>query len=95
MTKYAKMNGNVVDTISYVPQEGYVEVADTLFPEMVKDASDNFDYTDEFKAENQAGTDDYNSRITAQASGNTKLLALGLTQAEATALTGYTPPVAE
>ena len=26
-----------------------------------------------------------------KASGNTKLLALGLTQAEATALTGYTP----
>ena len=30
-------------------------------------------------------------KATAQASGNTKLLALGLTQAEATALTGYTP----
>lgn len=30
-------------------------------------------------------------QATAQASGNTKLLALGLTQAEATALTGYTP----
>jgi|TARA_B110000495_G_C22794742_1_gene464397 hypothetical protein len=28
----------------------------------------------------------------AQASGNTKLLDLGLTQAEATALTGYVPP---
>jgi hypothetical protein len=28
-------------------------------------------------------------------SGNQKLLDLGLTQAEATALTGYTPPVAE
>jgi len=27
--------------------------------------------------------------------GNKKLLDLGLTQAEATALTGYTPPVAE
>ena len=27
-----------------------------------------------------------------KASGNTKLLALGLTQAEATALTGYVPP---
>jgi len=27
-----------------------------------------------------------------QASGNQKLLDLGLTQAEATALTGYTPP---
>ena len=34
-------------------------------------------------------------QATAQASGNTKLLALGLTQAEATALTGYTPPVEE
>ena len=28
-------------------------------------------------------------------SGNTKLLGLGLTQAEATALTGYTPPEEE
>ena len=31
------------------------------------------------------------AKATAQESGNTKLLALGLTQAEATALTGYTP----
>ena len=30
-----------------------------------------------------------------QASANQKLLGLGLTQAEATALTGYTPPVEE
>jgi len=30
-----------------------------------------------------------------KASGNQKLLDLGLSQAEATALTGYTPPVAE
>lgn len=41
-----------------------------------------------FEAEQQAKKD-------AQASGNQKLLDLGLTQAEATALTGYTPPVAE
>ena len=32
---------------------------------------------------------------TNKATGNQKLLDLGLTQAEATALTGYTPPVAE
>jgi len=32
------------------------------------------------------------AKETAQASGNQKLLDLGLTQAEATALTGYTPP---
>jgi len=34
-------------------------------------------------------------KATDQASGNQKLLDLGLSQAEATALTGYTPPVAE
>ena len=33
--------------------------------------------------------------VSPQASGNNKLLALGLTQEEATALTGYTPPVEE
>ena len=31
------------------------------------------------------------AKATTKASGNTKLLDLGLTQAEATALTGYTP----
>ena len=35
------------------------------------------------------------AKINAKVSGNQKLLDLGLTQAEATALTGYTPPVAE
>ena len=35
------------------------------------------------------------TKATNQASGNQKLLDLGLTQAEATALTGYTPPVEE
>ena len=32
------------------------------------------------------------AKIDAKASGNQKLLDLGLSQAEATALTGYTPP---
>ena len=35
------------------------------------------------------------AKATAQASGNTKLLDLGLTQEEATALTGYSIPVVE
>ena len=34
-------------------------------------------------------------KATDQANGNQKLLDLGLTQAEATALTGYTPPTEE
>ena len=38
-----------------------------------------------FEAEQQA-------KATNKATGNQKLLDLGLTQAEATALTGYTPP---
>ena len=47
--------------------------------------------TAELQAEETART----TKKADQASGNTKLLDLGLTQAEATALTGYTPPVAE
>ena len=39
--------------------------------------------------------DEKQAKIDAKVSGNQKLLDLGLTQAEATALTGYTPPVAE
>ena len=36
-----------------------------------------------------------NQKETDQANGNKKLLDLGLTQAEATAMTGYTPPIEE
>jgi len=39
--------------------------------------------------------DEITARNNVKVSGNQKLLDLGLTQAEATALTGYTPPVAE
>ena len=46
-------------------------------------------------AEQQAIETAKQAKQTAQASGNQKLLDLGLSQAEATALTGYTPPVAE
>jgi len=40
----------------------------------------------------QAIADEAQAKIDAKVSGNQKLLDLGLTQAEATALTGYTPP---
>ena len=36
-----------------------------------------------------------NQKETDQANGNKKLLDLGLTQAEATAMTGYSPPIEE
>ena len=40
---------------------------------------------------NTAETNKTNADASSKVSGNTKLLGLGLTQAEATALTGYTP----
>ena len=40
---------------------------------------------------NTAETNKINANASSKLSGNTKLLDLGLTQAEATALTGYTP----
>ena len=46
-------------------------------------------------AEQQAKEAKETAEATNKANGNQKLLYLGLTQAEATALTGYTPPVAE
>ena len=45
------------------------------------------------EAEATAQAEAKTQKETNQASGNQKLLDLGLTQAEATALTGYTPPV--
>ena len=47
------------------------------------------------EAEKQAIETAKQADATNKANGNQKLLDLGLTQAEATALTGYTPPVAE
>jgi hypothetical protein len=44
---------------------------------------------------NTAEANEKTQKATDKANGNQKLLDLGLTQAEATALTGYTPPVAE
>ena len=46
-------------------------------------------------ADKQAEETKAQAEATNKANGNQKLLDLGLTQAEATALTGYTPPVAE
>ena len=52
-------------------------------------------FSESEKAKIQAEETAKQAKETAQASGNQKLLDLGLTQAEATALTGYTPPVEE
>lgn len=48
-----------------------------------------------YEAEKTAKDNEETQKATDKASGNQKLLDLGLTQAEATALTGYTPPASE
>ena len=64
------------------------------------------DYTAEEEAQRQTDIANEEAEMTAQAeakaqkeadakSGNQKFLDMGLTQAEATALTGYKPPVEE
>jgi len=86
--KYAKLIDNTVDTISYVPQEGFVEVADTVFAGMVKDSAGNFDDSDETKALRIARNQEIQDRITNRASGKQKLKDLGLDDNEIEALVG-------
>jgi hypothetical protein len=47
--KYALIKNNKVELISYQATEGFVEVADTVFADMIRKSDGTFDYTDEFK----------------------------------------------
>jgi len=79
-----KMNGEDLSTLVFYDNNGNEIPKPTDFP------------TDEqiltAQAEEQARLD---NKPNDKANGNQKLLDLGLTQAEATALTGYTPPSEE
>ena len=48
--KYALIKNNKVELISYQQTEGYVEVSDNVFADMIKKSDGTFDYTDEFKS---------------------------------------------
>ena len=47
--KYALIENNVVKVISYQPVDGWEQVSDNVFAEMVRKEDGTFDYTDEFK----------------------------------------------
>ena len=49
--KYALIKNNKVELISYQQTEGFVEVADNVFADMIKKSDGTFNYTDEFKLE--------------------------------------------
>jgi len=68
-------------------------------PNGIQEIEDNIEELNSLTAEDNARKEtqlaEDNLKKSNQASGNQKLLDLGLSQAEATALTGYTPPVEE
>jgi hypothetical protein len=90
--KYALIVDNKVVQISYQSVEGYVEVDDNVFADMIKKSDGSFNYSDAFLAEQEQYrldkiTKEEQEKINKQSALN-KLKALGLTDAEITALIG-------
>ena len=84
--KYALIIDNKVVQISYQSVEGYVEVADNVFADMIKKSDGSFNYSDEFLAEQEQFKIAEQNRITEEKarkeSAIAKLKALGLTEEE-------------
>ena len=51
--KYAKIEDNVVKVISYEPVDGWEEVSDDVYADMIKKEDGTFDYTEEFKIDHK------------------------------------------
>jgi hypothetical protein len=84
--KYALIKNNKVEVISYEPIDGFVEVNDNVFADMIKKSDGSFNYSDEFLAEQEQYRLD---KITKEEqekarkeSAIAKLKALGLTEEE-------------
>jgi hypothetical protein len=86
--KYALINNNKVELISYEPTEGFVEVDDNVFADMIKKTDGSFNYSDEFLAEQQQAKLIIEQEIANKKSALTKLSALGLTEAEIKSIIG-------
>jgi hypothetical protein len=84
--KYALIKDNKILQISYQSAEGYIEVDDNVFANMIKKPDGTFNYSDEFLAEQeqfrQAMEAEKQAKINAKASALVKLTALGLTEEE-------------
>jgi hypothetical protein len=86
--KYAKINNNIVELISYQPVDGWEQVSDDVYAEMIKKSDGTFDYTDEVKQKNLEVEQELQNAETKKTSGKQKLLDLGLTEEEVKALIG-------
>jgi len=86
--KYALIENNIVKQISYQEQENFIEVNDNVFADMIKKEDGTFDYSTEFKANQEEINTAIQNRKNNLASGKQKLLDLGLTEEEVKALIG-------
>jgi hypothetical protein len=88
--KYAKIKNNKIELISYQFVEGYEQVNDNVFADMIKKSDGSFNYSDEFLAEQEQFKQDElvkkQAKIDAKASALAKLSALGLTEEEVQAI---------
>ena len=84
--KYALIVDNKVIQISYPYVDGYVEVNDNVFADMIKKPDGSFNYSDEFLAEQEQFKLQEETRIAEEKarkeSAIAKLKALGLTEEE-------------
>ena len=77
--KYALIENNIVKVISYQPVNGWTEVDDNVFADMIKKADGTFDDSDEVKAQKLQSTQDATEKENNKASAKQKLQDLGLT----------------
>jgi phosphosulfolactate phosphohydrolase-like enzyme len=90
--KYALIKNNKVEIISYEPTEGFVEVNDNVFADMIKKSDGSFNYSDEFLAEQEqfriAEQNKKETELANKQSALNKLKALGLNDAEINSILG-------
>ena len=88
--KYALIIDNKVVQISYPYVEGYVEVDDNVFADMIRKPDGSFNYSDEFLAQQEQFKQEKlakeQAKADAKASALAKLSALGLTEEEVKAI---------
>ena len=90
--KYALIVNNKVVQISYESIEGYVEVNDNVYADMIKKSDGSFNYSDAFLAEQEqyriAEQNKKEQELANKQSALNKLKALGLNDAEIKSIIG-------
>jgi len=86
--KYALIKNNKVELISYEPIDGFVEVNDNVFADMIKKSDGSFNYSDEFLAKQEQSRLLIEENKANKQSAIAKLKALGLDEEEVKAILG-------